>query len=611
MNYGLLQNLTYMHELAKSVIPIEAAQNATQAAIIDKIEELSKTLSAGAIKRIIRDVQYELTAAWKFFMGMGKDKQALVLLDGFTTLPLSLARNCAFAIVYGLLPDETDLFRDLAIKKGISNYSCIEDLTELATKFDLIVSAGTKPENSILFLKKDEISRLIHPHTEFWIITSNQLSFGYAKEAIRTILKKARGKKTSKKNPVLDGVRFQFGHARPILTHQAWAYLTEIECKPYKTIGLSPTIVDARVAKPLAQKRKQSGSENTKSAWQRVLTEDVVVGAAMKEPAQNFLERFLEYIPEAGLKEGKLEKYVISAGGKVLLFVTFNQDGKSSKTIVKLPLNALAERKLLKNHRFLEHFSGFREIGDNRRSFFPQALNASQFEHQQYFIESRLAGASGDTFTLSKAEQDRLAHEIFSFWIGIQKSYARRYYFDEETFTQNVALPLANVLAFFKKQQDYEDVYEKMIVYLRERLLQREIVLSLIHGDFSEKNIILDAENYTLKGIIDWDMAGYTAFPILDVFHYFARLKKTSNGRSTVARLFHLLEKRNDNTRFKEVLRLYQDSFSLEQSDLTACVMIYWIYRMNGHLDTLKYMDKSFVRRNFTEPMKLFEKHLS
>lgn len=144
-----------MHDLAPKIDPEFSDEAVAQpAAIIERIAELSKVLPASIIKRILRDVHYELTSAWKYFMALGKEKQVLVLVDGFTTLPLSLARNNAFVIVHGMLPDEIELFQDLAVKRGITNYSCIQDMTDLATKFDLIVSAATQPADSILYLKR-------------------------------------------------------------------------------------------------------------------------------------------------------------------------------------------------------------------------------------------------------------------------------------------------------------------------------------------------------------------------------------------------------------------------------------------------------------------------
>lgn len=586
----------------------ELKQTASQKAIIDRIAELSHTLPANAVKRILRDVQYELTAAWKFFMGLGKEKQVLVLLDGFTTLPLSLARNCAFVIVYGLHSEEKALLQDLAIQKGISNYSCISDLASLATKFDLIVSAGTRPKNSIVFFKKNEISQFIHTRSEFWIITTNQLSLGFAKDTISSIWKKTREKKMTNNKDDVGGIRFQFGSARPILTRQARAYLEEIECKPFRTIGLNPTIVDARVAKSFVQSRIKPRNENNTSAWGRLLSEDIVIGAAIKKPVQSFLDRFLANIPEAGLTNGIIDKYMISAGGKVLLFVTFSHAGQKQQTLIKLPLNAVAEQKLIKNHVFLEYFFQSSEIGDSRRQFFPQPIAASQFDNQKYFIESRLPGKSGDLLSLSKSEQKRLTCELFSYWLSIQKSFAKRYCICTETFSEMIEQPLVKVFSFFCRNADSGDFFENMLVFLQEKFLQKEFTLSLVHGDFSEKNIILDQEAFTLQGVIDWDMASHSAFPVFDVFHYFAREKKSSQNRSIIGLLFNLLEKKHEDPRFKKILTMYQENFSITERDLPALVMIYWIHRMNGHLDTLKYMDKSFVRRNFTEPLKIFEK---
>lgn len=597
-----------MHDLAPKIDPEFSDEAVAQpAAIIERIAELSKVLPASIIKRILRDVHYELTSAWKYFMALGKEKQVLVLVDGFTTLPLSLARNNAFVIVHGMLPDEIELFQDLAVKRGITNYSCIQDMTDLATKFDLIVSAATQPADSILYLKKAEINRLLHPHTEFWIIASNQLSLGYAKQAIRRVWKKSRGKSTKKQRNNTHGIRFQFGYTRPILTQQALAFLQDMDCTPFEKIGLAPTIIDARTVNKLKQGSNGQVTSSSAPAFQRLMVEDVVIGASAKQPQQNYLDRFLEQLHEIHTGKGRIERYFISPGGKVLLFLKYHQSADAPRAIIKLPLNANAEKKVKKNHDFLEHFANSTELGDNRRQFFPKPFVARQFEGQPFYAEDWLHGKSGDVVKMKKPEYEHFTHQVFAFWLGIQQTFAKRYFFDPATFDVHVTAPLKRIFAFYRAEETHLKACSRLTEYLRERFANRELTLSMIHGDFSSKNIILDEKTYTLQGVIDWDMAQRMAFPVLDAFHYFVRAQIGVGSRSIIAQLVHALEKRNQDTLFASILQMYQDSFELEMEDCHAFVMMYWICRMQGHLDTLKYMDKSFVKRNFFEPLKIFE----
>lgn len=604
------ENDNAMTETSQILSQLAAPVIAPEAEIVRKITTANPALSAQAIKRILRDVQYELTSAWKFFMGLGKDKQVLVLVDGFTTLPLSLARNCAYAIVYGLLPDEITLFRELAILKGISNYSCIADLTTLATTFDLIVSAVTRPENSILSIKKDEVGRLLHDGSEFWIITTNRLSLGYLKETLRSLWSKPRHRKATQENGITSTIRVQFGCSRSILTRQAKAYLEEINCKPYQTIGLAPTIFNARTAEPWGPGTVADGKARTPSHWQRLLSEDLVIGAALRQPGKSFIDRFLSSVPETTLRNGQLEKYFISAGGKVLVFARFTEAEEPFRVLIKLPLNHQTEQKLSINHRFLEYFASSYDIGDNRRLFFPYPVAAANFENQPFFAERWLPGQSWDVMPMSKLQRVRLTYEVFSFWLGVQNTYARPYFFDHSTYEKLIEQPLQHVFNYFEMGGFNVSRYERITAYLRERLFQKEFTLSLVHGDFSEKNIILEGQTLTLRGIIDWDMARQDAFPVLDAFHFFVRRFRSSQSKCTVKILYDLLHGKIGQPHFAKIVKFYRESFHFDESALQPLLIVYWLYRMFGHLSTLKYMDANFVRRNFNEPLELFDQML-
>ncbi len=564
------------------------------------------------VKRLIRDVQYELTAAWKFFMGLGIDRQALIFANGFTTLPLAIARNCSHVIVHGLREKEQELLRTVAVSKQISNYTCVEDVSNLATQFDVIIFTTTNLGDAPAFPSKHDVSRLIGRKSEVWMVTTNERSVSFAKRAAKTLWWKTKSPHDRKRRNALEGVRFQFGEKQPMLSKQAKSYLETIDCKPFSQIAVAPTVINAEVVRTLTGPRNQAVNGHLGPTWRKFVSEDVVIGASRGSAGMSFLQRLLHHLPRTDLMDGKVSKYMISPGGKVLVFAKFDQRGDTRNALLKLPLNATTTIKMAKNYRLLKMLATTEHVGYSRRGFFPEPLAEGSFENQAYFVEGILSGKSGDILKAPKSENDRLAHEIFSFWSSVQESLSRSYFFDEPTFDKFISEPLKDAFDFLGFEGEHETMRERIEEYLKERFLNQAFNLSIIHGDFSDKNIIFDEPTLTLKGVIDWDMAREMAFPILDVMHYFVRSHRISYSKSPV-KLLHtmIFEKKLIPEYFPSIVNMYEESFKLDKSFLGPLIIVYWMHRAAGHFGTLKNLDKSFVRRNFTEPLKIFERILS
>lgn len=566
--------------------------------IISQIRALEKQLPARQMRRLIREIQYELSASWKFFAGIARDRSALVLADAFTALPLSLARNCAQVGVHGLTPQESAFLRCLAEAHGIANLEILSELEELDTKPDLLVSLLCSNGS----LAQLDIAGLMAENTELWFFATNRMSGGYAKEQLGKRL--GSGTEQAQKAGGAGGFRFPFGVARPPAAAEVKALLKKQECARSVEIFLTPTFIDAKTA--YGRGNGSLSRIDSSSQKARFRSEELVVGGTRKAFARLFLPRLIAHLETHGLNSGKIESYYISPGGKVLAFAAFRRNGRVRRAIIKLPMNGLSGWKVEKNYDFLQLFHRSADISKNRRMFFPQPLAEGAFENQPYFIEERLSGRSGDMLRVTAAEKERLIYEIYTFWLGVQKSFARTQYFDEATFATHVAGPVEAAFAYFQPAGEATRIQEKALAFLREQLSGREHVLSLIHGDFSDKNIIYDDESVILRGLIDWDMAQLAAFPVLDALHYFVRLQDRSSRRGPVTLLADMLSKRRKNRAFSSIIELYAETFSFDPDLLPAMLFLYWACRIHGHLRGLKFLDRAFVKRNFAEPLDVF-----
>ncbi|RMD92650.1 MAG: hypothetical protein D6814_16620 [Calditrichaeota bacterium] len=559
-------------------------------------------------KYMIRETQNELSSAWKFYLGIGPEKQALVVLDGFTTLPLSLARNCGHVVVYGLKKPEMALLQSLAVAKQISNYSCVNELDNLATQFDIIVLATTDKLQSDQKRMFEEIRKFVHAKTEIWMIVVNDFSLDRAKSLVYSIAKRVKRESGELKQEE-KAVRMQFTRQALMRLRDARNYMHSIGCRPFAEVGLMPSMKRLRLARPMKDDRMESLNGVALNRIQRLTVGEIAIGATPSRSNQSFLERILREIPECGLKNGRLHNYRVSSSGKVLLFASYRGRGAAREVIIKLPLNEFSQYRLQLNHDILDYLAQSTQIGDSRAAYFPRPLCSGSFERQPLFVEDILPGKSGDQLAISKKDRERIYHEIFSFWLSLQQSLARTYYLDAPAFNKMIHKPLDRLFALFHKMDAAGAVQDRIRDLLQQSFLEKQISLSLIHGDFSLKNIILDASLLTLQGIVDWDLAHKASFPILDLFHFFVRAQRGSYKKSPLEMLWRMIEKPEAHPEFHQFLKLYCEAFGIDRRSLPAYVILYWIQRISAHLGTMKVLDKKFMKRNYYDALKLFDKH--
>jgi len=65
----------------------------------------------------------------------------------------------------------------------------------------------------------------------------------------------------------------------------------------------------------------------------------------------------------------------------------------------------------------------------------------------------------------------------------------------------------------------------------RRDLLGKRVVTVTAHGDFSLQNLIFDAETTNLTGVVDWDLADITGWPVRDLMHLLVALEYETTTR--------------------------------------------------------------------------------
>ena len=559
--------------------------------------------------KFIREAQNELTSAWKFYMGLGVDKQVLILADGFTTLPLSLARNCAHVVVFGLNPSETRLLQDLAIAKQISNYSCVDQLHNLATQFDIIILITTERNPQQRKRLIHDIRKYIHASTEIWLIAANEYSLLNLRSLAGWIRSRLSGRRKHTVSEHSD-VRLPLNQRPVIKSRKVNDYFKLVGCQPFAEVGLKPSLLRLRLARPLRDERMPFLNGAALKGLDRFKVGEIAIGGTPAKLSPSFLDRLIKNLRLAPESHVSIHNYMVSTSGKALIFISYGEGRRKEHVILKLPLNEFADYRLRLNQSALERLLQINKSQSHQELFFPEPLRQGVFEGQPYYVERIISGKSGDRISFSRGEKERAVYELFAFWNGQQRRLSKAYFLDDDAFEQFISRPLNRVFLFFDPGNKETAVRERLRNFLRERILNRKLFLTLIHGDFSLKNIMFHESLLTFKGIVDWDMSQPLSFPILDVLHFFVRDSRHSYRKSPVALLAHILEQPEKSSGFNAVLNMYADTFEISRDDLPAYMVLYWVQRISAHMGTLKCLDKRFMKRNFDSSLKLFEKQL-
>ena len=571
-------------------------QESLAAAPFDEFLAQCKLLPLNERRQLIRDVQYEASSAWMFYMGVHPEKQVLLYLDRISTFPLSLARLCAHVIVYGLVDREKSILATLARMKGIDNFTCVAEMESLATKFDLIILLGEN-RNRIFSRRMQEIQKFIHADTEIWTLAGNRFSPANIKSRIKKFFRKTTANKTHK-----------FAGAFADTQNQANIRIVKSQFKrlgvvPFASVGSSPNCLNPRTIKPVNGTAEQLSKKYSYPFRQRWRTEEFAVGAAERELTQSFLTRLLEAMPNSALSSGEMIDFAVFPGGKVHIFAEFNIAAKAQPIVIKLPLNSHAVKRAKVNQMTLGYITSS-EV-DVLRDRVPPPVAAGKRDNPTYFGQPLGPGTTIASLPDFRRNAQSLVMQVFPFWLSVQRGFASEVMIDAVHFEQLIAHPVSSALQFIQKDRPDAIFEKKLFDYLRHHFLDQRFILSLGHGDFSAKNILFDQQQRKITGVIDWDMARLQTFPILDVFHFFLHIRRSTANAPKAGTLLKIMLA---DKLFRKILGMYTDAFSFEETKLKPLLIVYWAARLAGHLGTIKYLDDGFVRRNYHEPLQVIKK---
>jgi len=591
-----------------------------------QFQELYRRLSRHQANALLNDCIYELPAAWKFLTALRTDLPLLVVLHGFSSVPLAFARHLCRVDIRGLNQTETDLFHELAQFKKISNYRICRDAHEIAGPYGLILWLPTR--QAVEASHEDDwllqVMAHLHQDGELWLTHCYKPDWHDPMNRLRRIMRRLKSREYETLPATVRLLQLAEAIPHQSLLESLAAKIAaqpngQSRLRPMNHLGIVPHWSAPTQIAPLpsVQTKAIAGEQLLRTLEQKKLFETYHAlahfGAAPRPP---FISRLLDELAQR--KPGsqfQLNQYRVLAGGKVQIDARWKKPRGEQSVFIKLPLIPFAAARLRKQNAMLRHLYRHKELrqfdmtpfpfAQTVQRVFPQILAQGEFEGQPYFLESRIKGAPLSRLNVPSGIFRKVCDTLFAFWYGVQACCGAVADVNERKVDQIFRQPLQQLVQWAETPPQYETTWRRLEDFFAAQFGGKRLFFGLVHGDFSTKNILAHHHSFELSGIIDWDIAARESIPALDVLHFFVRLDPGS-FREAPARIAMRLIEAAPAALHWPYLNQALDKFGYDRKLLPAVAAYYWVQRLQIYLDSPKYLDTAFMQRHVYEMLDFF-----
>jgi hypothetical protein len=598
----------------------------THAGVGQQFHELYRRLSRHQANALLNDCIYELPAAWKFLTALQRDLPVLVILHGFSSMPLAFARHLCRVDIRGLNQTETVLFHELAKFKKISNYRICRDAHEIAGPYGLILWLPTR--QAVAASHEDDwllqVTAHLHQDGELWLAHCYKPDWRDPMNRLQRIMRRIK----SREYETLPAQVRLLQLAEPI-PHQSLLETLTVKLaapanghSPLRRMNHFGIVPHWSSPVQIAPMPSSPGSMIEKSQCLRMLEQKKLfethhaLAQFGQAPASSFLSRLLHELQERESGSSfQLNHYRVLAGGKVQIDARWKKPRGEQSVFIKLPLIPFAAARLRQQNtmlRYLYRNKALRQFdmtpfpfAQTAQRMFPQILAQGDFEGQPYFLEGRIKGAPLSRLNVSREIFRRVCDTLFAFWHGVQACCGAVADVNERKFDQIFRRPLQLLMQWAKTPPQYEAAWQRLEDFFAAQFVGQRLFFGLVHGDFSTKNILAHHQSFELSGVIDLDIAARESIPALDVLHFFVRQDPGSFREAPVRIAMRLIRAAPSAPHW---LYLHQalDKFGYDRKLLPAVVAYYWVQRLQIYLDSPKYLDTAFMQRQIYEVLDFF-----
>lgn len=189
----------------------------------------------------------------------------------------------------------------------------------------------------------------------------------------------------------------------------------------------------------------------------------------------------------------------------------------NEKAVVRVPLHPVPRGYFVRQGEKCERIRATVR-GKEIERLLPRGQREIQVGKHVAGIECRLPGRSAFSLLGKRSRIEVVFRAAAGFLEQWYASTTRTDSVDESFFREHWVTPLKPLSDALNAQGDGA-IWSELIDLMRSRVAGRAIPCVPVHGDFWLNNLLIDPQNDSLCGIVDWGNSSLRGLPLLDLFH--------------------------------------------------------------------------------------------
>jgi ubiquinone/menaquinone biosynthesis C-methylase UbiE len=554
----------------------------------------------------------ETRAAWQFLLHLPENGTALDFGCGWGNIALSLARNFKTVYAMDLVPERAAISAILAAERGLRNVLGVAGgntphLPFPDATFDLVALNGVlewvatsfpqiaDPRQAQLHVLR-EIARVLKPHGQLYIGIENRTGFPYflgrpdehCKLKFTTLMPRRwanryslrergvpyrtytynwRGYRKLLQEAGLPAVQFYC----PFPEYREFHRLIRLDRARFLGGALQPKSIVSRLGLNVCRHINVF----------REVSPTYSIVAAKTTGLDRVTDRLLREISVDGRSGFHLQ---ITRTATVLLF--------TPNVVVELPLTPRAAA------RIDAEATNLRQIYVRHPSRVPEPIAAGEFQGLTFLARGAIPGISGHRFLVQNHQLPEALRQATKFITEFHRETSQQQVCGEEWLEVNF-----NYMVDFVCELGLD--LASLKADCRTELLGKQVLNVIAHGDFSLQNLIFKPRGTVLVGVVDWDLANLSGWPMNDLLHLLVAAEyETSRTIANTALLAVLKRLQTGHGIERELLDGYRVALSVEPEQTVWTVQRYLLKCI---YDKAKYGDEKIGPLIETLPADLAE----
>jgi SAM-dependent methyltransferase len=302
--------------------------------------------------------------------------------------------------------------------------------------------------------------------------------------------------------------------------------------------------------------------------------------ARKKGKTDNFVQNILSLVASEFGGKYELNRYHTMMKGNVVLDLVTKNDLKRG-FIVKIAIDDIAESQNRKNYDMLSILHNDSTISEKIKVLIPRPCGKHVIEGQTIYLEDKMRGEQVSRVGNNVAIRDRILLNALDFIVSLHKATITRATWGQADYMRCIGNVIERVRCI---GENVQGAFSKIDTMLQSSFIDSGLSLALKHGDFSIANILIDPNDYAIRGIIDWDNAEQQRPILIDLINLIESSHNIFQDMELGRTVTDILMKNNLSDTEKALVRKYGSVFGSTEHLLVPYTLLYWLYHFDSQI---------------------------